>query len=278
MFGTLYIVATPIGNLQDISLRALETLRSVDVIACEDTRHTGKLLKHYEIKKKLISYHEHNEEKRSDEFLKILKEEKSVAVVSDAGTPGIADPGFVIVQKAHDIKAKVIVIPGPVAYVSAVVASGLPTDSCFFGGFLPSRKGERRKRLKEVSEIPATLCFYETPHRIGKSLQDCLDVLGNREVAIVRELTKLHEEVIRGNLTDLSERFATEKIKGEIVLIIDRTAPGQNRNLTTQSMSSRVNELQNEGIDSKKALKLAAKEFGMSKPEAYRILQEEKDS
>ncbi|NNF00748.1 MAG: 16S rRNA (cytidine(1402)-2'-O)-methyltransferase [Pyrinomonadaceae bacterium] len=280
MPGQLYIVATPIGNLQDISMRAIDTLRDVDLIACEDTRHSGKLLKHYEIKNKLISYHEHNEDKRSDELLKLLQDGKSIAVISDAGMPGISDPGFAITNKARLLDVEVIVVPGPVAYISAVAASGLPADSIFFGGFLPSKKGERRKRLKSVSEIPATLCFYETPHRIGKSLVDCLQILGNRKAVIVRELTKLHEEVISGDLARLTANYESEKLKGEIVLIIDRhLIAGENRaGKNRKSISELVAKFQEEGVDHKKALKLAAKEYGISKPEAYRILQEEKGS
>ncbi len=199
MPGTLYLVATPIGNLADISSRALQTLEAVDFIACEDTRHTGKLLNHFGIKKKLVSYHEHNENARTEEFAELLKQGKSIAVVSDAGTPAICDPALRVVQKAHEIGAKVVAIPGAVAFVNALVVSGLPTDSVFFGGFLPSKKTERRKRLSEVSAIPATLLFYETPHRLSKSLIDCLENLGNRKAAVVREMTKIHEEIILGN-------------------------------------------------------------------------------
>ncbi|MCA1623469.1 MAG: 16S rRNA (cytidine(1402)-2'-O)-methyltransferase [Acidobacteria bacterium] len=212
MPGTLYLVATPIGNLADISKRALETLTSVDLIACEDTRHTGKLLNHFNIKKKLVSYHEHNEQSRAEELAKLLEQGKSIAVVTDAGTPAICDPAFKIVQKAHEIGATVTAIPGAVAFVNALIISGLPTDSCFFGGFLPSKKNDRRKRLSDVKEIPATLCFYETPHRIAKSLIDCLKILGNRNAAIVREITKLHEEIVLGNLAELAEKFSQYRI------------------------------------------------------------------
>lgn len=274
------MVATPIGNLQDISLRALEILKTVDIIACEDTRHTGKLLKHFSIVGKLISYHEHNEEKRAEEFADLLKIGKSIAIVSDAGTPGISDPSFRIVQKAHKIGAKVSPIPGAVAFVNAIIVSGLPTDSIFFGGFLPSKKGERRKRLEEVQEISATLVFYETPHRIAKSLNDCLEVLGKRKACVVRELTKIHEEIIVGNLEDLSEKFAEQKTKGEIVLVIDRkrVENPESINLSDDSIVERVKHLENEGIDHKKALKQAAKEFGLSKSAAYKILLENKSS
>jgi 16S rRNA (cytidine1402-2'-O)-methyltransferase len=278
MFGTLYLVATPIGNLSDISRRALQTLETVDLIACEDTRHTGKLLKHYGISKKLSSYHEHNENARAEEFTELLRQGKSIAVVSDAGTPAICDPALILVRKAHEIGAKVTAIPGAVAFVNALIVSGLPTDSMFFGGFLPSRKTERRKRLLEVKEVPATLLFYETPHRIAKSLIDCLEILGNRDAAVVREITKLHEEIVRGNLEELAEKFALAPVKGEIVLVIDRTEiqGSKFKAQSSKSLPERVAELEAQGIDRKIALKKAAKEFGLARSEAYRILQADK--
>ncbi len=275
MSGTLYLVATPIGNLADISSRALQTLEAVDFIACEDTRHTGKLLNHFGIKKKLVSYHEHNENSRTEEFAELLKQGKSIAVVSDAGTPAICDPALRVVRRAHEIGAKVVAIPGAVAFVNALIVSGLPTDSIFFGGFLPSKKTDRRKRLSEVSAIPATLCFYETPHRLAKSLTDCWEVLGSRKAAVVREITKIHEEIILGNLKELTERFFSSDVKGEIVLVIDRTEV-QSSKFKVQSSKSiveRVAELEKEGIDRKLALKKAAKEFGLPRSEAYRIWQ-----
>ena len=271
----MYLVATPIGNLADISQRALQTLQTVDLIACEDTRHTGKLLAHYGIKQKLVSYHEHNENARTKEFAELLESGKSIAVVSDAGTPAICDPALRIVQKAHEIGANVTAIPGAVAFVNALIVSGLPTDSIFFGGFLPSKKNERRKRLEETKTIPATLLFYETPHRIAKSLVDCLEILGNRNAAIVREITKLHEEIVRGTLEELTEKYSQESVKGEIVLVIDRNEIQGSRFKVQDSKSlvERVAELENEGLDRKNALKKAAKEFGLARSEAYRILQ-----
>ena len=268
-------MATPIGNLQDISPRALQTLKDADLIACEDTRHTGKLLGHYGIKNKLISYHEHNEHERAGELAKLLQEGKNIAVVSDAGTPGICDPAFRIVQKARETGGKVVSIPGSVAFVNAVVVSGLSTDSIFFGGFLPSKKGERRTRLSEVKNIPATLVFYETPHRIAKALADCAEILGNRKAAVVRELTKLYEETKPGELSELSEYFSKQDVKGEIVLVIDRTEipDTKDKGQNPKDLISRVRELENEGLDRKAALKKAAKEFGVSRSEAYRILQ-----
>ncbi len=277
MHGTLYLVATPIGNLADISKRAIETLQTVDLIACEDTRHTGKLLNHYGIKKKLVSYHEHNEQARTEELAELLTQGKSIAVVSDAGTPAICDPALIIVRKAHEIGAKVTAIPGAVAFVNALIVSGLPTDSLFFGGFLPSKKNDRRKRLQDVKGIPATLLFYETPHRLTKSLADCLDILGNRTAAVVREITKLHEEIVLGTLEELVEKLSQTSVKGEIVLVIDRheIQNPKSEPQSPKSIVSRVAELEAVGIDRKLALKKAAKEFGLPRSEAYRILQVE---
>lgn len=273
MIGTVYLVATPIGNLQDISFRALETLKTVDLIACEDTRHTRKLLNYFNISNKLVSFHEHNEIQRTAEFAEDLLQGKSIAVVSDAGTPGISDPGFRLVEKAVEISAKVIPIPGAAAFVNALIVSGLPGDSIFYGGFLPSKKGERRKRLEEIKSIPATLCFYETPHRIAKSIVDCAEVLGNRKAAVIRELTKLHEEIVRGNLNDLAVKFSENKTKGEIVLVIEREMISDVKSeiLDNKTIAKRIEELEEEGFERKNALKKAAKEFGLSKSEAYRL-------
>ena len=275
MPGTLYLVSTPIGNLQDISLRALETLRSVDLIACEDTRHTRNLLNHFRISNRTISYHDHNEQERAEELVDRLVQGESIAVVSDAGTPGICDPGFRIVQRAIEIGAAVVPIPGAVAFVDAMVGSGLATDAIFFGGFLPAKKSERQKRLAEIANIPATLVLYETPHRLAKSLVDCFEVLGDRPAAVARELTKLHEEFARGLLSELAERFATTATKGEIVLVIDRAPVNVPKQvaMTPKSLSKRVKDLEKEGSDPKSALKQAAKEFGLSKSEAYRLTQ-----
>lgn len=272
MPGILYLVATPIGNLQDISLRAIETLKKVDLVACEDTRRTRKLLTHFNISQKLVSYHEHNEQERAEELSQTLEQGKNIAVVSDAGTPAICDPSFRIVQKAREIGAKVVSVPGAVAFVNALIVSGLPTDSVFFGGFLPSKKNERRVRLQAVKEIPATLVFYESPHRLAKSLADCLEILGNRKAAVARELTKLHEEVVRGDLKQMAEKFSEKQTKGEIVLIIERfEISGFKLQIPKdETIAERVAELEKEGFDYKAALKKAAKEFGLSKSEAYR--------
>ncbi len=270
MAGKLYLVATPIGNLQDMTFRAVETLRSVDLIACEDTRHTRNLLNHFRISNRVVSYHQHNEKERSEEFVDRLLNGDSIAIVSDAGTPGICDPGFLIVNRAIEIGITVIAIPGPTAFVAAVITSGLATDSIYFGGFLPSKKGERLKRLAQVREIPATLVFYEAPHRLGRSLASCFEVLGDRQASVARELTKLHEEILRGTLAELAARFAEEKVKGEIVIVIARADPSVQKAAKPEALPQRVAELEDQGLDRKSALKQAAREFGLSKSEAYR--------
>jgi 16S rRNA (cytidine1402-2'-O)-methyltransferase len=272
MPGTLYLVATPIGNLQDITLRALETLRSVDLVACEDTRHTRKLLTHFRISNRTVSYHEHNEQERAEELADRLVRGESIAIVSDAGTPGIADPGSRIVRRAIEIGANVIAIPGPVAFITAAVASGLATDSIFFGGFLPSKGGERRKRLEEIRDVPATLVFYEAPHRLAKSLSDCAEILGDRQAGVARELTKIHEEIVRGGLAGLAKTFERTAAKGEIVLVIERAKEGAPKagEASAATIAARVVDLEAGGLDPKDALKKAAKEFGLSKAEAYR--------
>ena len=259
-----------------MSLRAIEVLRSVDVIACEDTRHSRKLLSHFRISNKLVSYHEHNEQERAEEFVDRLVKGESIAIVSDAGTPGICDPGFRIVQRASEIGANVVPIPGPVAFISAVIASGIAADSIFFGGFLPPKKGERRKRLEAVRDIPATLVFYEAPHRLVKSLTDCLDVLGNRRAAVAREITKLHEEFARGSLSDLILHFSSAGVRGVAVLVIEKGTTVEAPLDSPLKLIDRVKQLENEGNDRKTSLKRAAKEFGIPKSEAYRLIESAK--
>ncbi len=276
MLGTLFLVATPIGNLQDLTFRAVETLKSVGMIACEDTRHTKKLLTHFGISNKLVSYHEHNEAERAEEMIELLQKGISVAVVSDAGTPGICDPGFRLVRKAIETGIEVVSVPGAVAFVNALAASGLATDSIFFGGFLPSKKGDRRRRLQEIASVAATLVFYESPRRIAAALSDALEILGDRHSVVARELTKLHEEFARGKLSELHTRFSSASVKGEIVLLIDRAQDAQAVAPTTISIAERVAELEAEGADRKSALKLAAKQFGLTRSEAYRQVLSEK--
>lgn len=278
MPGTLYLISTPIGNLEDITHRAVRLLGQVDLIACEDTRHTRKLLNHYGLNTRTVSYHEHNEQERAAQLLKLIESGSDVAVVSDAGTPGISDPGFRLTRLAIDGGARVVPVPGPSALVTALVASGLPTDEFFFGGFLPARSGARRTRFKEVADMPATLIFYEAPHRIAASLRDAHEVLGERNAVVARELTKLHEEIARGLLSELAARFSSEDARGEMVLIIDRDViQGEPREETkATSISALVDSLEKEGLDHRAALKKAARELGLSRDEAYRRLVAER--
>lgn len=280
--GQLFIVATPIGNLEDITQRALRVLREVDLIACEDTRHTQKLLNHFGIDTKTISYHEHNERERAEELCELLASGKSVALVSDAGTPLINDPGYRIVAAAIERDISVVPVPGAVAFIAALAASGLPTDEFFFGGFLPARATARRAKLEELRSIPATLVFYEAPHRIAATLKDATEVLGNRRGAIARELTKLHEEFIRGTLNELVQRFShAGPARGEMVLLISgeapETSPPGPEQTSTERLVERVNELEREGLNSKDALKTAARELGIKRAEAYRMMTAQKN-
>jgi len=279
MPGTLYLVATPIGNLADITHRALQVLRDVDLIACEDTRHTRKLLQHYSIDTKTVSYHEHNEQQRTSELIELLKQGSSVAVVSDAGTPAISDPGFRLVRAAIEIGINVVPVPGPSALVSALIAAGLPTDEFFFGGFLPPKSTARRARLSELRSVPGTLIFYEAPHRLAASLKDAYEILGEREAVIARELTKLHEEIRRGRLSELSKHYSTdEQPRGEIVLLIDRTVLDQTNVAQPRqtSVAALVEQFEADGLDHRAALKKAARELQLSRAEAYRRLVAER--
>ena len=218
--GTLYIISTPIGNREDITLRALRLLREVDLIAAEDTRHTGLLLKHFGIETSLISYFEGNELKKRDLILSRLKQGDSVGLVSDAGTPGISDPGFRLIRLAVENRIPVVPIPGPSAVITALSVSGLPTDAFFFKGFLPHKSKKRRELLENLEDVRETIIFYESPHRIAETLKDILDILGDREIVLARELTKLYEEVLRGKVSEIQNQVAGRRIKGEITLIL----------------------------------------------------------
>jgi len=280
--GTLFIVATPIGNLEDITHRALRTLREVDLIACEDTRHTRKLLNHFAITTPTTSYHEHNEQERAQELCQLIKSGKNVALVSDAGTPLISDPGFRIVKAAIDDGISVQPIPGAAAFVTALSASGLATDQFLFAGFLPGRAGARRAKLMELSSSPATLVLYEAPHRIRATLKDAREILGDRQAVIARELTKIHEEFARGPLAELIGRFSEiEAPRGELVLIISgQSAEAISLKKTTSpvdQLRERIKELEREGIDQKTAMKKAAKELGLKRDDAYRMLVDQKN-
>ncbi len=278
MPGTLYIVSTPIGNLEDITQRAVRVLTEVDLIACEDTRHTRKLLNHYNINTPTTSYHDHNERERALELLTRLQQGASIAIVSDAGTPGISDPGFRIAKLAAENGITVVPVPGPTALIAALVASGFPSDQFFFGGFLPARSNQRKARFAEVVSIQATLIFYEAPHRITASLEDAREILGEREAVVARELTKLHEEIIRGTLSQLIARFAVSDVaRGEMVLIIDRNVIATDEGLKDVSdVSKVVAELEQQGLDHRTAIKQAAKQLGLSRDETYRRLVAER--
>ena len=275
MAGTLYLVSTPIGNLEDITHRAVRLLGEVEVIACEDTRHTRKLLNHYGINTRTISYHEHNERERAAELIELLKSGSNVAVVSDAGTPGISDPGFRLARLAIDNDLRVVPVPGASALIAGLVASGMPTDEFFFGGFLPARSGARRTRLSELRSIPATLIFYEAPHRIAATLKDAHEILGEREAVVARELTKMYEELARGRLSELAVRFSSpDNARGEMVLIIDRAIIQDDvkKDVIAINIAELVKSLEAEGMDHRAALKKAARELGLTRAEAYRRL------
>ena len=218
--GTLYIVSTPIGNLEDITLRALRTLKEVDLIAAEDTRHTGLLLKHFGIQTPLTSYFQGNELKKKEFILSKLSRGDRVALVSDAGTPGISDPGFRLIRTAIDNQISVIPIPGPSAVIAALSVSGLPTDAFLFRGFLPHKSKKKRDLLNELKEARETLVFYESPHRILETLKDILEILGDRQMVLTRELTKIYEEILRGKVREIQTQIAERQLKGEITLII----------------------------------------------------------
>jgi 16S rRNA (cytidine1402-2'-O)-methyltransferase len=277
----LYLVATPIGNLEDITLRALRVLKEVDQIACEDTRQTQKLLNHYGITTRTISYHEHNEMTRAAELVKEMQEGASVALVTDAGMPGISDPGYRLISLAIRHHVPVVPIPGASAFLAALVASGLPTDSFRFGGFLPAKRGERRAALEAIRTSPRTQVFYEAPHRIVEALADVVEVLGNaRHVVIAREVTKLHEEFLRGRAGEILDALrARVAVKGEITLLIGKAEEADSEASAVPGMSvrQRVQQIMaEEKVDEKAALKKVAKERRVSKSEAYRELQRSK--
>ncbi len=216
----LYLVATPIGNLNDITLRALETLREVDIVASEDTRKTGLLLKHFNISKPQIAFHEHNEERAGEHIENLLKQGKSVAVVTNAGTPGISDPGYTLVRRAIAAEIAVTMIPGPTALIMALVLSGLPVHSFTFRGFAPRKSGPRRRFLEVDKEAPHTLIFYESPYRLEAFLKDAIEIYGDRQAALANDLTKMFEKVDRGNLSSLLETVLHSKPKGEYIIVI----------------------------------------------------------
>lgn len=274
LIGTLYIVATPIGNLEDLSHRAARVLAEAGLIACEDTRQTRKLLDHLGLQRPMVSLHEHNEQPRTEELIARLREGVSVALVSDAGTPAISDPGYRLVHGAIAAGIQVSAIPGPNAAVTALCASGLPTDSFYFGGFFAHKRGQRLQQLERVKDLPATLIFYETPHRILDALEDIHAALGERQVVLGRELTKLHEEYLRGTprsiQADLSSR---PSIRGEFTVLIGKAVAGATR--SEVDLPAAVAAYIAQGMSRMDAIKAAARERGLPKREVYRLLESE---
>lgn len=276
MNSALYIVSTPIGNLEDITLRALRVLKEVSLIACEDTRQTQKLLNHFEIETRSVSYHEHNELERSAELIVRLEAGESIAVVSDAGTPGISDPGYRLVTLALRHNIPVIPIPGASAILAALTASGLGTDRFEFRGFLSAKHGQRKTELEAARDLEHTVVFYEAPHRILEAIEDVVEIMGaERRIVVARELTKIHEEFVRGSAREVFEKLRTREggMKGEIVLLIAGAERGAVQ-VKQQDLSARLTAIMREqDLDEKAALKVLAKESGVGKSELYRELQ-----
>src|SRR6476661_9493991 len=264
--GCLYLVGTPIGNLEDITLRALRILREADQIAAEDTRHTQKLLNHYEIRKPLISYHEHNELTRAPELLISLEQGAKIALVSDAGMPLVSDPGHRLVTLCLRHQVPVVPVPGPSALLASLAASGLPNEEFLFVGFLPARTGERRRALERLRIEDRTLILYEAPHRVAETIAEALEILGDRPACLAREVTKIHEEFRRATLSELSASLEEKPARGEITLLIGAVPPEERaaQRDTSQTLAERVDELISQSkLDRKAALKLAAKERGL---------------
>ena len=270
--GCLYLVGTPIGNLEDITRRALRTLKEADQIACEDTRHTQKLLAHYDIHKPLVSYHEHNEVKRAAELASAIEQGAKIALVSDAGMPLVSDPGHRLVALCLEKQIPVVPIPGPSALLTALSGSGLPTEEFLFVGFLPARSGERRRALERLRIEERTIILYEAPHRIAESVLEAREILGDRPACLAREVTKLHEEFLRGKLSEILGSLEKRPARGEITLILGpaSAADAEAHDDSSQTLAARVEELMQQAkLSRKEALKLAAKERGLTRRAAY---------
>lgn len=273
----LYLVATPIGNLEDITLRALRILKEVSLIACEDTRHTRKLLDHFAIHTPTISYHEHNEQTRAQELTARLLQGESLALVTDAGTPGISDPAYRVVVAAIQQGIQIIPLPGATALIAGLIASGLPTDAFLFVGFLPAKRQARRAKLEALRHVRETLVLYEAPHRIKETLLEAEAVLGNRQASLARELTKLYEQFLRGSLSEISAQLPRQEPRGEMTLVIAGAMEDEAQPLPeTKSLTAQLEQLMQTEISRNDALKQLAKMRGLSKKEAYRLLLEEK--
>ncbi len=266
--GHLYIVATPIGNLEDITLRAINTLKNVDIIAAEDTRHTLKLLNHFEISKPLISYHRHNEDTKTEILIKELITGKDIALVSDAGTPGICDPGEEIIKECIEQEIEVIPIPGACAMINALICSGISTKEFIFIGFLPLNKKLRKEKLEEIQKANKTLILYEAPHKLESTLKDLSTILEDRKIVLAREITKIHEEFIRGDIEFLIEK--SKEIKGEIVLIIEANNKKEENKLLDLSLEEHYKYYENQGLEKKEIIKKIAKDRNVNKNEIYK--------
>ena len=266
--GILYVVATPIGNLEDITLRALKILKEVDLIAAEDTRQTLKLLNHFDISKPLISYHRHNEEIKTEILIKKLKEGQKIALVSDAGTPGICDPGEEVIKKCIEENIKIIPIPGACALINALIGSGIDTKNFIFLGFLPLSKKLRNKKLREIEDSIYTTIIYEAPHKLSSTLKDLKEILEDRQIVLAREITKIHEEFIRGNISEILEK--SDEIKGEIILVIEGKEVIQEENsLNNLSLEEHYKYYESEGLNKKDIIKKIAKDRNVNKNEIY---------
>jgi 16S rRNA (cytidine1402-2'-O)-methyltransferase len=266
--GTLYVVSTPIGNLEDITLRSLRVLKEVDLIAAEDTRRTRQLLTHYGIHKPLISYHEYNRRMRERTLLQELREGKSIALVTDAGTPGISDPGEELVRRAIQEDIPLVPVPGPAALVAALSVSGLPTESFLFYGFLPSKAAARKKWLTSLKDRPETLVFYESPRRLGSLLENAAQVLGDRRVAVAREMTKVYEEVYRGTISEVLDQLGEEELKGEVTVILEGcTSPPPAEPLSV--MEALKHYSQEMGLSMKESVGRVADDLGISRRQVY---------
>ena len=266
--GILYIIATPIGNLEDITLRAIRILKEVDLIAAEDTRHTLKLLNHLEISKPLISYHRHNEEVKSDVLLNKLKEGVNIGLVSDAGTPGICDPGEEIIRRCIEENIKVVPVPGACAMINALICSGINTKEFNFVGFLPLNKKNRKEKIEEIEKTKNTIILYEAPHKLKNTLEELSTILGDRKVVLARELTKIHEEYIRGTIEEIIE--STENIKGEIVLIIEGNKEIEKNDLNDLTLKEHYEFYEKQGLNKKEIVKRIAKDRNVNKNEIYK--------
>lgn len=276
--GTLYLVATPIGNLSDITLRALETLRSVSVIAAEDTRHSRKLLSHYDIHKRLVSYHSQNEAARGPELLELIRGGEDVALITDAGTPGISDPGSLLVRNALLSDLSVVVVPGPTALITALTGSGLSTHPFAFLGFPPAKGSNRRRFFSDHGTLAMTLILYESPQRLQRTLADILEYWGNRRIAVARELTKLYEETVRGTVQEVLEHFEEKDVRGELTLVIEGASEKTSDESGVDWRDALRDLLDKEGVGVKEAADLIARQYGLSRRLVYREALSQKES